>query len=446
MYLINNARIVNEGRSFKGSVLVKDDKIEAIYKAEPPREIMAKAEIIDGSDCWLLPGAIDCHVHFRDPGMTEKGDFATESAAAVAGGVTSIMDMPNTIPATTTVSLWEEKMAIAAAKSLCNYSCYIGATADNLSELTACDPTRVCGIKLFMGSTTGAMAINDEAALAELFKNVKLPIVVHAEDDAIIAANAEHYKKLYPDGIPVECHSAIRSDEACFSASARAVDLARKHSARLHLAHISTQKELALLENKAVRDKQITGEACVHYLSFSSADYDKLGAKIKCNPSLKTDGDRRSLLQALSTGKIDTVATDHAPHLMEQKQGDALTAASGMPEIQFALPAMLEFAKKGEISIETIVEKMCHNPALLFGIEKRGFIRKGYAADLVLVNRNSHWAVTKDCILSKCGWSPYENRSFTTKVACTFVNGVPVYENGVVKGDVRGRELRFVRG
>lgn len=445
MYLIYNAHVVNEGRVFKGSVLVDGDSIEAIYKKEPPKDIMEKSEVIDASDCWLLPGVIDDHVHFRDPGNGESGDFHTESRAAVAGGVTSVMDMPNTNPPTIDLKSWEDKMSMAATKSMCNFSCYIAATDDNLPQLLSADASRLCGVKLFMGTTTGSMALKNAGSADRLFREVKLPIAVHAEDDEIIKKNIEHYKNLYKDKIPVNCHSGIRSEDACFRASAKAVDMALKYDTRLHLAHVSTQKELALFKNVPVDKKRITCEVCVHYLLFSSNDYEIYGTKIKCNPAIKSENDRKSLLAALATDKIDVVATDHAPHTWEAKQGDALTAASGMPGVQFSLPLMLELAKKGETGVETVVEKMCHNPAKLFCIEKRGFIRKGFKADLVIVARNKHWSLTKDKILSKCGWSPYENRSFTTQVQYTFVNGIPVFKNGEFDEAARGQELSFVR-
>lgn len=443
MYLIYNAHIVNEGRVFKGSVLLNGEVIESIYKKEPPKEIMENAQVVDASDCWLLPGVIDDHVHFRDPGNGESGDFSTESAAAVAGGVTSVMDMPNTQPPTTDLKLWEDKMALAASKSLCNYSCYIAATDGNLEQLLDADSGRLCGVKFFMGTTTGSMAMKNPESIENLFRNIKLPLVVHAEDDEVIKKNIEHYKKLYKDDIPVSCHAGIRSEEACFKASAKAVEMALKYGTRLHVAHVSTQKELALFKNLPLEKKHITCEVCVHYLIFSSNDYDTYGSKIKCNPAIKSENDRKSLLMAISTDKVDVVATDHAPHTVKAKQGNALTASSGMPGVQFSLPVMLELAKKGDVEVETVVDKMCHNPARLFGIDKRGFIRKGYKADLVVVARNKHWSLTKDKILSKCGWSPYENRNFTTQVLYTFVNGALAYENGVVKHEVRGQELRF---
>ncbi len=445
MFLIYNAHIVNEGRIFKGSVLVNGENIEAIYKKEPPKEILDKAEVIDATDCWLIPGVIDTHVHFRDPGDGKSADFTTESRAAVAGGVTSVMDMPNTNPPVLDLDTWESKMQMAAEKSLCNYSCYIAAGNDNLKQILSADPSRLCAVKLFMGTTTGSMAVGDQQTIEKFFAEVKLPIVVHAEDDEIIKRNIEQYKTRYPDSVPVECHPGIRSEEACFKASAKAVDLALKYGTKLHVAHVSTQKELALFENLPIDKKHITCEVCIHYLVFDSNDYEKYAWRIKCNPAIKTEADRKSLLAAITSDKVDTIATDHAPHTVEAKQGDALTAASGMPGIQFALPLMLDLAKKDGISVETVVEKMCHNPARLFGIEKRGFIRKGYKADLAIVARNSHWQVTQDSILSKCGWSPYENRTITTKVLYTFVNGALAYKNGEPQNEVRGQELKFAR-
>lgn len=443
MYLIKDAHIVNEGRVFKASVLIKDDKIDSIFKADVPESIIQSAELIDASDCWLMPGVIDDHVHFRDPGFPEKADFYSETCAAIAGGVTSVMDMPNTNPQTTSIHNWEDKMNIASDKSLCNYALYLGATNDNLSDLLQADPTKVCGIKLFLGSSTGNMLVEKKDAIENIFAKSPLLIAVHAEDEEIIQKNRLHFTNLYADKIPIEFHTSIRSAEACFKASAMAIELAHKYNSRLHLAHISTEKELALFENKSIDKKRISSEVCVNYLWFSYKDYEKYGAKIKCNPSIKTETDKCALLNALSSDKIDVIATDHAPHLLSEKNGYCMQAVSGIPSVQFSLPLMMEFVKRGNISIEQLVTKMCHNPAKIFNIEKRGFIRKGYKADLTIVRRKELWRADQSCVLSKCAWSPYEGVEFTTKVAYTFVNGRKVFDNGKISNTLRGEALCF---
>lgn len=445
MYLIENAHIVNEGRIFKGSILVKGGCIDAIYKGEVPASVRGGAEIIDASDCWLLPGVIDDHVHFRDPGMTEKADFHTESMAAVAGGVTSVMDMPNTKPATTTRDLLEQKMSMAAEKSLCNYSFYIGATDSNIDELSAINPREVCGIKLFLGKSTGGMLVSDRDVLRNIFESAPVLISLHAEDEAILNRNLEHYKGLYGDAIPMHCHNEIRSVEACFKASSEAIELAHRYNTRLHIAHVSTEKELALFEDAPLDEKRITAETCVNYLWFSDRDYDTLGARIKCNPAIKTGVDRHALQLALSSNRIDVVATDHAPHLLSSKDGGYLQAVSGVPSVQFSLVLMLELAKRGVISVETVVDKMCHNPARLFNIEKRGFIRKGYAADLVLVERSHRWNISDADVLSKCAWTPFAGQEVSTRVSHTFINGELVYADGKVNDSIRGMRLTFAR-
>ena len=445
MLLIHQARIVNEGRVFKGSVLVNENKIEAIFKNEVPTSVLDKAEIIDAEDCFLLPGLIDDHVHFRDPGLTQKGDLLSESKAAVAGGITSVMDMPNTIPQTTTNTLLEEKHALAASKSLVNYSFYLGATCENFSELQQADPKKVCGIKLFMGSSTGNMLVKDPALLQRIFSEIPLLIAIHSEDETSIQQNIAHYKETVGENIPIKYHSLIRSAEACYKSTSLAIDLAKKHHTRLHILHVSTAKEAALFENLPLDKKNITAEVCPHYLWFDDSQYETLGAKIKCNPAIKTKMDKEALLSALNGNKIDVIGTDHAPHLLSEKEGDCLHAASGIPQVQHALPVMLELAKKGKITIETVVEKMCHNPAKLFNIEKRGFIRKGYYADLVIVERNDAWKVTPENCISKCGWSPYERETFSSKVAYTIVNGKVVYNKGSFDEKSKGMALNFVR-
>lgn len=443
MILIENAHIVNEGRIFKGAVLVKNDIIDSIFKGNVPESIREKAEVIDASDCWLMPGVIDDHVHFRDPGMTEKADFYTESRAAVAGGVTSVMDMPNTNPATISLASWNEKMAMIGEKSLVNYSCYLGATNNNLDDVLAADPTAVCGIKLFIGSSTGNLLVDSNDAMAAIFSKVKALVAVHAEDNAIIANNVAKFKEQYGDDLPVSLHPQIHSHEACYKSTSWAVDMARKYGTRLHVMHISTENELALFEDKPLAEKQITVETCPQYLVFDASDFETLGARIKCNPAIKNEADKKALLKAVSSNKIDVIGTDHAPHLLSQKEGNALTAVSGMPGIQYSLELMLSLAKQGVLSVEQVVEKMCHNPARLYRMEKRGFIRKGYKADLVVVRRSIPTNVTASDVLSKCGWSPYEGMTLPVSVAYTFVNGRPVYANGIVDETIKGEALRF---
>ena len=445
MYLITNAHIVNEGRVIKGAVLVKNDIIDSIYKGEVPAQVREKAEVIDASDCYLMPGVIDDHVHFRDPGMTEKADFYTESRAALAGGVTSVMDMPNTNPSTVSLAAWEEKMAMIGEKSLVNYSCYLGATNNNLDDVLAADPTAVCGIKLFIGSSTGNLLVDDNNAMTAIFSKVKSLVAVHAEDNAIIAANVARLKAEYGDNLPVSLHPVIRSHEACYKSTSWAVDMARKFGTRLHVMHISTEQEFALFEDKPLAEKHITAETCPQYLWFDAADFDKLGARIKCNPAIKNEADKKALLKAVASNKIDIIGTDHAPHLLSQKEGNALTAVSGMPGIQYSLPLMLTLAKRGFFSVEQVVDKMCHNPARLYRMEKRGFIRKGYKADLVVVRRSTPTKITASDVLSKCGWSPYEGVELPVSVAYTFVNGRPAYANGTIDETVKGEALRFTK-
>ena len=443
MYLIENAHVVNEGRVFKGAVLVKNDIIDSIYKGEVPTQVREKAEVIDATDCYLMPGVIDDHVHFRDPGMTEKADFYTESKAALAGGVTSVMDMPNTNPSTVSLAAWKEKMAMIGEKSLVNYSCYLGASNTNLDEVLEADPTKVCGIKLFIGSSTGNLLVDDATAMENFFKRVKTLVAVHTEDNATIAANVARLKAEYGDDIPVRLHPVIRSHEACYKATSFAVDMARKYKTRLHVLHISTEKELALFEDKPLEEKHITAETCPQYLWFDAADFDKLGARIKCNPAIKNEADKKALLKAVASNKIDVIGTDHAPHLLSQKEGNALTAVSGMPGIQYSLPLMLTLAKRGFFSVEQVVDKMCHNPARLYRMEKRGFIRKGYKADLVIVRRSTPTNITASDVLSKCGWSPYEGAQLPVSVAYTFVNGRPAYANGTIEETYKGEALKF---
>ena len=442
--LIDHVRIVNDGTTREGSVVIEGERIaEVLAPGETPAQPCDTT--IDGNGACLLPGVIDDHVHFRDPGLTQKADMESESRAAAAGGVTSFMDMPNTVPQTTTLEALEAKFADAARQSRVNYSFYFGATNTNAPLLHELDKNRVCGVKLFMGSSTGNMLVDRMDVLRTIFAESGLPIVAHCEDQTIIAENTRHYKDLYGDDPDVKFHPLIRSAEACYRSSALAVRLAHETGARLHIAHISTARELELLEAAPLEQKRITAEACIAHLYFTENDYATLGTRIKCNPSIKTAADRDALRHALTNGKIDVIATDHAPHLLKDKEGGALKATSGMPMLQFSLVTMLELADQGVLTIEQVVEKMCHAPARLFGIERRGYIRPGYQADLVMVRPDSPWTVSRDNILSKCGWSPMEGHTYSWQVERTFVNGHQVYELGRVDDSCRGQALTFNR-
>lgn len=442
--LIKNADIVNEGRTFKGSVLINDDLIEAIFEAGEKIADDDSVEIVDAEGLLLLPGVIDDQVHFREPGLTHKGDIYSESKSAVAGGVTSYMEMPNTNPQTTSIELLEEKFSLASLRSFANYSFYLGATNTNINELVKIDPANVCGVKVFMGSSTGNMLVNDINALNRIFEEVPALIAVHCEDEEIVQKNSLNFRNIYGENLGIEFHPQIRSEEACYKSSSFAVELASRHNTRLHILHISTAKELSLFDNTIpLKEKKITAEVCVHHLWFSKNDYSKFGNKIKWNPAIKEESDRKALIEAVNSGLIDVVATDHAPHNWDEKQGNCLKASSGGPLVQFSLISMLQLAKKGNFSLEKVVEKMCHAPADLFRIEKRGYIRPGYFADLVLVNPNKPQNVTKKDIYSKCGWSPFEGATFDASVEKTFVNGKIVFDNGKFDENVRGRRLTF---
>lgn len=441
---IKNAQIVNEGKTFTGSIVIEDDIITEVLNAEESPTVPCE-EIIDAKGCYLLPGVIDDHVHFRDPGLTHKADMQTESRAAAAGGVTSYMDMPNTNPQTTTLEALENKFKDAATKSVVNYSFYFGATNKNANVLALLDKKHICGVKLFMGSSTGNMLVDQMETLKDIFANAGMLIATHCEDQHIISANTAAYKEKYGDDPDVKYHPEIRNEEACYQSSSLAVQLAKETGARLHIMHISTAKELTLLEDKPITEKNITAEACVSHLFFCDEDYEKFGARIKCNPAIKSRSDRDALRQALTSNLIDVIGTDHAPHLLSEKQGGALKAVSGMPTLQFSLIAVMELVHQGLLSMEQLVQKMCHAPAVLYQIAKRGFIRPGYKADLVLVNPSKEWTVTKDCILSKCGWSPMEGETFHSKVEKTFVNGHLVYNNNQVDINYRGQALTFER-
>lgn len=439
--LIQHVTIVNEGKQFKGAVIIEDERITSVVEGQVCNK-EDFGEVINGEGCYLLPGVIDEHVHFRDPGLTHKADITSESRAAVAGGVTSVMDMPNTNPQTTTIEAWEAKMDNFAQHSLANYSCYFGATNSNYDLFDKLDKRRVPGIKLFMGSSTGNMLVDRKESLRHIFGGTDMLIMAHCEDQHTISENTAKYRGEDGDA-PIELHPVIRSEEACWLSSKLAVELAQETGARLHIAHISTARELALLADEPLAQKLITGEVCISHLMFNDTDYQSFGAKIKCNPSVKTIADQQALQKALQSNLIDTVATDHAPHLLSEKLGGALKAMSGMPTIQFSLNCMLELVDKGIITIEALVQKMCHNPALLYHIEQRGFIRPGYQADLVLVRPNSPWRVNSDILQSRCGWSPLEGHQFNWQVERTFVNGKLAYANGVPVEDVRGKELTF---
>ena len=439
-YIIKDATIVNEGKRCVASVMIENGIITQISDHIQPADYMT---VIDAEGCYLLPGVIDTHVHFRDPGLTHKADFATESSAAVAGGVTSVVDMPNTKPQTTTKELLDDKKQIAAEKSVVNYGFMLGATNDNIDELLAIDKAEYAAIKLFLGSSTGNMLVNNDAVLCRLFTEASKLIVAHCEDEGTIVANTQRYKAMYGDDAPASVHAMIRDVEACYRSSKKAVELARKFNTRFHLAHLSTRKELELLTRGGVDGKNMTAEVSPNHLWFSDGDYATLGNKIRCNPSIKSATDRDALLQALKEGRIDTVATDHAPHLIEEKERPYFQSVSGMPSIQHSLLTMLELSKQGKISLEAVVEKMSHNPATLFGIEGRGFIRQGYYADMVLVNPNETTAVDKPSLLYKCGWSPMEGYVFANKIVKTFVNGNLVYSDGKVINTTKGMALSF---
>ena len=441
---IKNARIVNEGQVFEGSLVIADEIIEEVLKADESPSATCE-ETIDAQGCYLLPGVIDDHVHFRDPGLTHKADMHTESMAAAAGGVTSYMDMPNTNPQTTTLEALEDKFKDAATKSIVNYSFYFGATNNNADSLPLLDKKKVCGVKLFMGASTGNMLVDQMDTLKNIFANAGMLIATHCEDQNIISANAAAYKEKYGEDPDIKYHPAIRSEEACYQSSSLAVQLAKETGARLHIMHISTAKELELLENKPIAEKNITAEACVSHLFFCDEEYETFGARIKCNPAIKSKNDRDALRQALTGNLIDVIGTDHAPHLLSEKQGGALKAVSGMPTLQFSLTAVMELVHEGSLSIEQLVQKMCHAPATLYQIKNRGFIRPGYQADLVLVNPSEEWTVNNECILSKCGWSPMEGQTFHSKVVKTFANGHIVYDGQKVDTDYRGQALAFDR-
>ena len=441
--LIKNALLVNEGKTYHADVLIKDNFIE---KIDTNGIAMQADKIIDAYGMYMLPGIIDDQVHFREPGLTHKGEIYTEAKAAVAGGITSYMEMPNTSPSATTIDLLEHKYSRASECSLANYSFFMGTTNTNLDELLKVDETKICGVKIFMGSSTGDMLVDNPESLDAIFKNVKTLIATHCEDDPMIKANAERIKQEFGQDITTEFHPKIRTAEACYASSSFAVELAKKHNTRLHILHISTAKELELFRNDIpLSQKRITAEACVHHLWFTDKDYAEKGNSIKWNPAVKTAEDRDAIFRAVLDGRIDVIATDHAPHTIDEKKQNYLNAPSGGPLVQHSLNAMLEFHKQGKISLEAIVQKMSHNVAEMFEIDRRGFIREGYFADLVLVDLNQSYTVSKENILYKCAWSPFERQIFHSIVRHTFVNGNHVYNNGSFDESNKGMRLSFNR-
>lgn len=442
--LITNVTIVNEGSQKTGSVYIINGLIDKIIYG---RGTLPDADsTIDATGKILIPGVIDDQVHFRDPGLTYKGDIHSESRAAVAGGITSFMEMPNTNPQTTTQIALEDKYSMAAEKSFANYSFYMGATNDNIDELVKTDPKKVCGIKVFMGSSTGNMLVDKEEALSRIFAESPILVATHCEDETTIIKDTEFYKNKFSDDIAFKYHPLMRSAEACYISSSRAVELATKHNTQLHILHLSTEKELSLFDGTTpLMDKKITAEVCVHHLWFTEEDYDKYGSRIKWNPAIKARSDRDALRDALNSNKLDIVATDHAPHTIDEKNNKYFSAPSGGPLVQHSLVAMLEMVKKGIFTYEKVVDKMCHAPATLFRVHKRGYIREGYFADLTIVDPSSAWKVSKENILYKCGWSPFENTPFSHKVSHTIINGTLVYDNGTVNDSFRGERLTFDR-
>jgi dihydroorotase len=441
--LIKNAMIINENSKFVSDLLIKEGKIE---KIDSNISVESNHEVVDAEGLLLLPGCIDDQVHFREPGLTHKANIFTESRAAVAGGITSFMEMPNTVPSAVTIEELEKKYAIAQNTSLANYSFYLGTTNSNIEEIKRINPLEICGVKIFMGSSTGDMLVDDPQALEDVFHYSPTIITTHCEDDPMIKQNFQKYFEEYGETLPAKFHPLIRNEEACYKSSSFAVSLAKKYNSRLHILHISTEKELELFTNQIpLKDKRITAEACIHHLWFSDEDYDRLGNFIKWNPAVKKASDRDAIMKAVNDNVIDVIATDHAPHTFEEKSQMYSKAPSGGPLVQFALLAMLEKVKEGKISIEKVVEKMCHAPAELFQVSKRGFVREGYFADLVLVNPSRSNMVSKEQILSKCKWSPFEGYTFSNSIDSTFVNGELVYSKGQIIDKSQGSRLSFNR-
>lgn len=440
--LIKDANIVNENRVFQGDLLIKDGIIEKIGGSI---DYAGNHTLIDASNKYVLPGAIDDQVHFREPGLTHKGEIYTEAKAAVAGGVTTFMEMPNTQPNTVTNELLEQKYAVAAQRSLANYSFYMGATNDNIDEVLRTDINNVCGVKIFMGSSTGNMLVDNSATLEHIFSQSPMLIATHCEDEETIRRNTEIFRSKYGDDIPIMYHPEIRSEEACYKSSSLAVELAKKHGTRLHILHISTAKELALFEAGPVENKKITAEACIHHLWFDKKDYSQKGALIKWNPAVKSPADKAAILEGVLNDVIDVIATDHAPHTLEEKQNPYLKAPSGGPLVQHSVVAMLELYHQKKISLEKIVEKMSHSPALLFQIDRRGFLREGYWADIAIADLDDPWVVKKENLLYKCGWSPFEDQLFHSKITHTLISGHLAYQNGQFDEKTKGKRLAFSR-
>ena len=440
--LISNALLINEGKIFLADVFIQNGLIAQIGQS---LDVQAD-ESIDAEGKYLMPGIIDDQVHFREPGLTHKGELYTESKAAVAGGITSFMEMPNTKPQTLTQELLEQKYQRAKEVSLANYSFFMGASNDNLEEVLKTDPKNVGAIKIFMGSSTGNMLVDDKSVLENIFEKSKMLIAVHCEDEATIQQNTAHYKSIYGEDVPIEMHPKIRSDEACYKSSSMAIELAKKHDTRLHVFHLSTAKEMELFRNDIpLEEKRITAEVCIHHLWFDDSQYADKGTHIKWNPAVKSKADKEAVFEALLDDRIDIIATDHAPHTLEEKNNTYFNAPSGGPLVQHALVAMLELYHQGKIRLEKIVEKMCHAPAICFQVENRGFIREGYAADLVLIEIDNPWEVNKDNILYKCAWSPFEGNTFKSRVTHTWVNGHLAYQNGSFDESQKGHRLTFDR-
>ena len=442
--LIKNGRIINEGDEFLSDIYIEGNKIKEISPSISPK--LSDTTTIDAEGNYIIPGLIDDQVHFREPGLTNKGEIYTESRAAVAGGITSYLEMPNTIPQTTTQSKLDDKFKIASKNSLANYSFMFGGTNDNIEEILKLDPKEVPALKIFLGSSTGNMLVDNIEVLEEIFSKCNLPIAVHCEDESTIKKNLKLYSEIYGEKIPIKFHSKIRNEEACYLSSSMAIDLAKKTGARLHVFHISTKKETNLFTNTIdLKDKKITSEVCIHHLTFTDDDYEKYGSRIKWNPSIKTSNDQDGLWKALNDDRIDIIATDHAPHTYEEKNNDYINCPSGGPLVQHSLVAMLEGYHKNKIKLEKIVEKMCHNPAILYEIENRGYIREGYYADLVIFNLNNPWTVNKENILYKCGWSPFEGTTFRSRISHTIVNGNIVYFKDKIIDKYMGKKLTFKR-
>jgi dihydroorotase len=443
--LIKNAQIVNQNNIVSGNVFIKNGIVKKIFIGEAPSGLNPD-KTINGEGKYLLPGVIDDQVHFREPGLTHKGEIYTESKAAVAGGITSYMEMPNTKPQATTINTLEEKYKIASEKSLANYSFYLGATNDNIDEIRKINPKSICGIKVFMGSSTGNMLVDDEKALSEIFSQAPVLIATHCEDEKTIIKNTEKYKKEFGEELPIKYHPLLRSEEACYKSSSFAVELAKKYNTRLHILHLSTAKELELFDNSIPsKDKKITAEVCVHHLWFSEEDYEKYGTRIKWNPAIKSKLDKETLLEAVKNNKIDVIATDHAPHTLEEKENTYFKAPSGGPLVQHSLVAMLELYHNNKISLLEIVNKMCHTPADIFQVKNRGYIKEGYCADLVLVDLNDPWEANDKNSLYKCKWTPFNGQTFKSKITHTIINGNIVFENGIFNEDIKGQRLEFDR-